>query len=49
MAEWGAGVELPVTEELARTHLAIPMSPVLSDGQAAEVVAAVRAARLQHQ
>ena len=49
MAEWGAGVELPVTEELARTHLAIPMSPVLSDEQAAEVVAAVRSARLQHQ
>ena len=49
MAEWGAGVELPVTDELARTHLAIPMSPVLSDSEAAEVVAAVRAARLQHQ
>ena len=49
MAEWGAGVELPATDELARTHLAIPMSPVLSDEQAAEVVAAVRSARLQHQ
>src|SRR5919107_4645356 len=49
MAEWGAGAELPVTDELARTHLAIPMSPVLGDEQAAEVVAAVRSVRLQHQ
>ena len=32
-----AGAELPVTDELARTHLAIPMSPVLSAEQAAEV------------
>src|SRR5262249_51788379 len=29
MARWGAGVELPVTEQLARKNLAIPMSPVL--------------------
>ena len=49
MAEWGAGVELPATEELARTHVAIPLSPVLTDEQAAEVVGAVRSARLQHQ
>ena len=42
MREWGAGVELPGTEEAARTHLAIPMSPVLTRGQADEVVAAVR-------
>ena len=49
MAEWGAGAELPATDELARTHLAIPMSPVLGDDQAAEVVSAVRSARLQHQ
>src|SRR3954471_5553050 len=42
MAEWGAGVALPATEELARTHLAIPLSPVLGDEQAAEVVDAVR-------
>jgi dTDP-4-amino-4,6-dideoxygalactose transaminase len=49
MAEWGAGVELPATDELARTHVAIPMSPVLSDEQAAEVVGAARLARLQHQ
>jgi dTDP-4-amino-4,6-dideoxygalactose transaminase len=38
--------ELPGTAEAARTHLAIPMSPVLSREQAAEVVAAVRDARL---
>jgi dTDP-3-amino-3,4,6-trideoxy-alpha-D-glucose transaminase len=44
MAEWGAGVELPGTDEAARTHLAIPMSPVLDAEQAAEVTAAVRAA-----
>jgi dTDP-3-amino-3,4,6-trideoxy-alpha-D-glucose transaminase len=40
MREWGAGVELPATEHAARTHLAIPMSPVLSRAQADEVVAA---------
>ena len=38
-----AGVELPATAEVARTHLAIPMSPVLGPEQAAEVTAAVRA------
>ncbi len=43
MREIAAGVELPVTDELARTHLAIPMSPVLSAEQAIEVTAAVRA------
>jgi len=48
MREWGAGVELPVTDELARTGLAVPISPVLSPEQAGEVVAAVRATRLQH-
>jgi dTDP-4-amino-4,6-dideoxygalactose transaminase len=37
-------LELPVTEELARTILALPMSPVLSDEQAHEVVRAVAAA-----
>jgi dTDP-3-amino-3,4,6-trideoxy-alpha-D-glucose transaminase len=49
MAEWGTGLELPGTEEAARTNLAIPMSPVLTPEQAEEVVAAVRAARLHHQ
>ncbi len=46
MREWGHGVELPFTEEVARTHLALPMSPVLSAEQAETVVAAVRDARL---
>jgi dTDP-4-amino-4,6-dideoxygalactose transaminase len=41
MRPWG-DVELPVTDELARTHLAIPMSPVLSREQAGEVVGALR-------
>ncbi|HEY2632917.1 MAG TPA: DegT/DnrJ/EryC1/StrS family aminotransferase [Solirubrobacteraceae bacterium] len=44
MAEYGAGVSLPATDELARTHLAIPMSPVLSGEQAAEVTEAIRGA-----
>jgi dTDP-3-amino-3,4,6-trideoxy-alpha-D-glucose transaminase len=44
MAPWGHAAELPATEELARTNLALPMSPVLSSGQAREVVDAVRAA-----
>ena len=43
MREWGEGLELPGTEEAARTHLAIPMSPVLTSEQATEVVAAARA------
>jgi dTDP-4-amino-4,6-dideoxygalactose transaminase len=38
-----ASRNLPGTETAARTHLAIPMSAVLSRAQAAEVVAAVRA------
>ena len=37
---------LPVTDELARTHLALPISPVLSREAVAEVVAAARAADL---
>jgi dTDP-4-amino-4,6-dideoxygalactose transaminase len=44
MREWANGVELPVTEEAARTHLAIPMSPVLTREQAQEVVAALASA-----
>ena len=40
MREWGARVELPATDEAARTHLAIPMSPVLTAEQAREVVGA---------
>jgi dTDP-3-amino-3,4,6-trideoxy-alpha-D-glucose transaminase len=46
MAEYAAGVSLPATDELARTHLAIPMSPVLSAEQAAEVTEAIRGAPL---
>ena len=42
MREWGAGVELPATEQAARTHLAIPLSPVLSREQVDEVLTAVR-------
>jgi dTDP-3-amino-3,4,6-trideoxy-alpha-D-glucose transaminase len=41
MAPFG-GAALPATDELARTHLALPMSPLLSAQQAREVVAAVR-------
>jgi dTDP-3-amino-3,4,6-trideoxy-alpha-D-glucose transaminase len=40
MRAWGAGVELPATDEAARAHLAIPMSPVLTREQVDEVVAA---------
>jgi dTDP-4-amino-4,6-dideoxygalactose transaminase len=44
MRKWASGVELPGTEHAARTHLAIPMSPVLTNEQADEVLAAVRTA-----
>jgi dTDP-3-amino-3,4,6-trideoxy-alpha-D-glucose transaminase len=44
MRKWGAGVELPATDQAARAHLAIPMSAVLTGAQAGEVVAAVAAA-----
>jgi dTDP-4-amino-4,6-dideoxygalactose transaminase len=40
----GAAPELPVTEELARTGLALPISPVFSAEQAREVVAALAGA-----
>jgi dTDP-4-amino-4,6-dideoxygalactose transaminase len=43
MAPYGAGVELPVTDELARTNLALPMNPLLGPDDAADVVAAVAA------
>jgi dTDP-4-amino-4,6-dideoxygalactose transaminase len=46
MREYAPAVALPGTAEAARRHLAIPMSPVLSPAQAAEVVAAVRDAGL---
>jgi dTDP-4-amino-4,6-dideoxygalactose transaminase len=44
MAEYAAGVSLSATDELARTHLAIPMSPVLTAEQATEVTGAIRGA-----
>jgi dTDP-3-amino-3,4,6-trideoxy-alpha-D-glucose transaminase len=44
MHEWAAGVELPGTDHAARTHLAIPMSPVLTREQVDAVVAAIRSA-----
>ena len=42
MRRWGAGVELPGTEQAARAHLAIPMSPLLTREQVDQVVAAAR-------
>lgn len=44
LAPWARDAVLPVTDELAETHLAIPMSPLLGAAEAAEVTAAVRAA-----
>jgi dTDP-4-amino-4,6-dideoxygalactose transaminase len=44
MRAWGNGLTLPGTEEAARTHLAIPISPVLSRGQVEQVVSAIRSA-----
>ncbi len=44
LARWAPSQPLPATEEIAATNLALPMSPVLSAEQAAEVVAAVREA-----
>jgi dTDP-4-amino-4,6-dideoxygalactose transaminase len=42
MLEYAPTNALPATDELAATHLALPMSPVLSREQADEVVAALR-------
>jgi dTDP-4-amino-4,6-dideoxygalactose transaminase len=44
MAPWGAGLNLPVTDALARTSLALPMSPTLTPAQAQAVTDAIRAA-----
>ena len=44
MREYADGIDLPATAEVARTHLAIPMSPVLGAEQAAAVVATARSA-----
>lgn len=46
MAGYAAGVSLPATDELARSHLAIPMSPVLDAEQAAAVTGAIRTVRV---
>ena len=46
LQELSQGVELPVTDELARTHLAIPMSPVLTVEQATAVTDAARRSSL---
>jgi dTDP-3-amino-3,4,6-trideoxy-alpha-D-glucose transaminase len=46
MTEYADGVELPFTDELARTHLALPISAALTRDQVDEVVAAVRDADL---
>jgi dTDP-3-amino-3,4,6-trideoxy-alpha-D-glucose transaminase len=46
MTGYAAGVSLAATDELARTHLAIPLSPVLGAEQATEVTQAIRAGRL---
>src|SRR4051812_3699816 len=48
LRELAQGIELPVTDELARTHLAIPMSPVLTGEQAAAVADAARAVLAAH-
>lgn len=40
----GPGLTLPATDELSATNLALPISPVLGDEQAREVVAALAAA-----
>jgi dTDP-4-amino-4,6-dideoxygalactose transaminase len=46
MAAWADGVELPFTDELARTHLALPISAAMTRAQVDEVVDAVRDANL---
>jgi dTDP-3-amino-3,4,6-trideoxy-alpha-D-glucose transaminase len=38
MEEFGAGLDLPGTEEAARTHLALPMGPLLTQEDVREVV-----------
>ena len=42
MHRWAGGAELPATDAVARTHLALPMAPTLSTGMVDEVVSAVR-------
>jgi dTDP-3-amino-3,4,6-trideoxy-alpha-D-glucose transaminase len=42
MRQWASHAQLPGTEQAAREHLAIPMSPFLTPAQAQDVVAAIR-------
>jgi dTDP-4-amino-4,6-dideoxygalactose transaminase len=42
----GRTTQLPVTDELARTNIALPISPVLSAAQVGEVVAALASTAL---
>ena len=49
MSPYRTAVELPATEEAARTHLAIPMSAVLDAAQATEVTEAVRSATAERE
>lgn len=44
MERWGAGASLPVTDELAATHLALPLNPLLTPEQARAVTETVRSA-----
>ena len=44
MRQWAPDRELPGTEQAARSHLAIPISPVLDRTQVEQVVAAARSA-----
>ena len=44
MAPFAPGVKLPATDELALTHLAIPISPGLTSADAAEVTRCIEAA-----
>jgi dTDP-4-amino-4,6-dideoxygalactose transaminase len=44
MRQYSPGAPLPGTEAAARTHLAIPMSPVLNGDQAVEVTETIRSA-----
>jgi dTDP-4-amino-4,6-dideoxygalactose transaminase len=44
MAPYAAGVELPTTDELALTHLAIPISPMLEAADAIEVTGCIATA-----
>jgi dTDP-4-amino-4,6-dideoxygalactose transaminase len=48
MAPYAEGAPpLPATDDLARTNIALPMGPTLSEDQTGEVVAAIAAAQGQ--